>query len=235
MAKELPFFKFEPAEYLTGDVSFCSFAAQGVFTNICAYYWQRNCKLTKDQILKRLNCLDEFEELINQQVLKLKGDDILIDFLLLQYNEIQTVSKINSKNGSKGGRPKKTEIKAKQNPNKTESKGIREEEIRKDNNYIYTEEKFLERWKAARLHYDKKETNITELKSFEIPVFNNIVKKYTAEEIDMAISGLFFQETYPSTRLRPSHFLDNFEQYLTCWNNKEKLFKKTNKTKNETL
>jgi hypothetical protein len=34
MAKELPYFKFEPAEYLTKDV-FCSLAAQGLFINLC--------------------------------------------------------------------------------------------------------------------------------------------------------------------------------------------------------
>jgi hypothetical protein len=42
MAKELPYFKFEPAEYLTKDV-FCSLAAQGLFINLCSYYWQRSC------------------------------------------------------------------------------------------------------------------------------------------------------------------------------------------------
>jgi hypothetical protein len=41
MAKELPYFKFEPAEYLTKDVS-CSLAAQGLFINLCSYYWQRS-------------------------------------------------------------------------------------------------------------------------------------------------------------------------------------------------
>jgi hypothetical protein len=89
---------------------------------------------------------------------------------------------------------------------------------------IYSESDFLERWKAARLHYDKLPTNITELKHYETPIFNKIVKKYTSKEIDEAISGLFFQKTYLATRLRPTHFLENFEQYLTCWKNKEKLF-----------
>jgi len=39
MAKELPYFKFEPAEYIAGDIQDCSFEAQGVFINICALYW----------------------------------------------------------------------------------------------------------------------------------------------------------------------------------------------------
>ena len=63
MAKELPFFKFEPAEYLTGDISFCTLAAQGLFMNICSYYWQRNCELTKEQLLRRLDCEKELQEL----------------------------------------------------------------------------------------------------------------------------------------------------------------------------
>ena len=37
MAKELPYFQFEPAEYLTKDISFCSLSAQGLFINICCF------------------------------------------------------------------------------------------------------------------------------------------------------------------------------------------------------
>ena len=57
MAKELPYFQFEPAEYLTKDISFCSLSAQGLFINICSFYWQRQCKLTKEQFLKELENL----------------------------------------------------------------------------------------------------------------------------------------------------------------------------------
>jgi len=139
MAKELPYFKFEPAEYLTKDISFCSLSAQGLFINICSYYWQRQCKLTKSQLFKRLNHYDEFDELIDEGIIDLKdnGEDLIIKFLDNQLNEVEEKSKTNSSNGSKGGRPKKnpneSEIKPNQKPNESESKGIREDKIKEDN------------------------------------------------------------------------------------------------------
>lgn len=140
MAKELPYFKFEPAEYLTKDISFCSLSAQGLFINICSYYWQRNCELTKEQLLKRLNYETELNELIKEGVIDLVENKIIIKFLDNQLNEVENKSKTNSINGSKGGRPKKnpeeTEIKPKLNPIETESisesKGIREDKIKED-------------------------------------------------------------------------------------------------------
>ena len=104
-------------------------------------------------------------------------------------------------------------------------------EIKVNNNkelYIYTEKYFLERWKAARLHYDKQPTNISKLTVSESVDFNNLLKLYTPKQIDEAISGLFAQETYKTTRLRPTHFLqlEHFEKYLTCWQTNEVLFPK---------
>ena len=66
------------------------------------------------------------------------------------------------------------------------------------------------------------------MQSWELINFNNIKKTYSGEQIDMAIQGLFQQETFPKTRLRPSHFLEleHFETYLTCFTTKEKLFEK---------
>ena len=140
MAKELPYFQFEPAEYLTKDVSFCSLAAQGLFINLCAYYWQRECSLTKDQILRRLNYPKELNELITEGIIDLEGENIIIKFLDVQYDNATTKSRVNSENGAKGGRPKKpkrnpkeTETKANQKPIESESKGIREEKIKEYN------------------------------------------------------------------------------------------------------
>lgn len=137
MAKELPYFQFEPAEYLTGDISFCSLSAQGLFTILCSYYWQRSCKLTKDQFLRRINNPNEFQELLDEGVVKLQGNNINIKFLDDQLQKVTNQSKTNSINGSKGGRPKKknpnkTEIKPKLNPSESETKGIREDKIRED-------------------------------------------------------------------------------------------------------
>ena len=139
MAKELPYFQFEPAEYLTKDISFCTLSAQGLFINICSYYWQRKCDLTKDQFLRRFNYEDEFIELQNEGIIDLIDNKIIIKFLDDQYFNATKKSRINSENGSKGGRPKKpkinqneTDSKPKINQNETDSKGIREDKIIKE-------------------------------------------------------------------------------------------------------
>jgi hypothetical protein len=135
MAKELPYFQFEPAEYLTKDVSFCSLSAQGLFINICSYYWQRQCELSKDQFLKRFNYTDEFNELVKEGVIDLEGDKIIVKFLLSQYIKATQFSKEQSRKGSLGGRPKKpneSQIKPELNPNESQIKAIREDKIKED-------------------------------------------------------------------------------------------------------
>jgi hypothetical protein len=140
MAKELPYFQFEPAEYLTKDVSFCSLAAQGLFINICAYYWQRQCVLTSDQFLRRFNYIQEFNELVEEGVIDVIDGIITIKFLDNQFYKLTEFSKQQSIKGSLGGRPKKqiesqveSQIKAEIKPNKSQSKAIRIDNIRLDN------------------------------------------------------------------------------------------------------
>lgn len=138
MAKELPYFKFEPAEYLTGDISFCSLSAQGLFVIICSYYWNRKCILTKEQFLKRVNKPNEFQELLDENIISIENDFIKIDFLNEQMDFAIKLSKTNKINGLKGGRPAKkkqeeTQTKPKQNPVESETKGIRRDKIRIDN------------------------------------------------------------------------------------------------------
>lgn len=93
---------------------------------------------------------------------------------------------------------------------------------------VYTEEIFLQRWKDARQYYDKQPTNIKKLTVYESNSFKQLLKDYKKEHFEKAMVGLFRQNTYPITRLRPTHFLqrDNFETYLTCFKTKEELFKK---------
>lgn len=162
MAKELPYFKFEPAEYLTKDISFCSIGSQGLFINICSYYWQRECSLTVEQVKRRFNYPNELQELINEGIIDIEDSVISIKFLDLQYEEATKLSTKNSVNGSKGGRPKKnpneTETKPKQNPTESQTKGIREDKIKEDN-IIKRKEDFAESLKPFLDTYGKEMLN----------------------------------------------------------------------------
>jgi hypothetical protein len=139
MSKRLPYFQFEPAEWLAGDIMFCTLQAQGLFATIKALYWQKDCDLSIEQAIKRLKNEELFEELISEKIIKIKSGKIRINFLDEQWEKLSEKSKINSKNGALGGRPKK-QIESENKPNgfnplsenETETKALRKEEIRKE-------------------------------------------------------------------------------------------------------
>lgn len=140
MSKRLPYFQFEPAEWLAGDIMFCSLSAQGLFTTLKALYWQKDCDLTLEQAIKRLKNKEFFDELISEKIIKITSGKIKISFLDEQYEKASEKSKINSKNGALGGRPKK-QNKSENKPNgfdsviknESEKKPIREDKIKEDN------------------------------------------------------------------------------------------------------
>jgi hypothetical protein len=103
MAKELPYFQFEPAVYLTGSIQFCSLEAQGLFNNICCIYWQRSCQLTIEQLNKKFDKKDLINELIKEKIIKVDGESVIIDFLVKQFEEITNSKSILSRAGRKGG------------------------------------------------------------------------------------------------------------------------------------
>jgi hypothetical protein len=150
MSKRLPYYQSEPAEYLAGDIMFCSYAAQGVFTIIRALYWQKDCKLLLSQVNKRLKDAGaEIKELVNEDIIKLEGEYIVIEFLDEQLQKLDKTSKTNSSNGQKGaqkrwGKPtpekdsiapllnKDSETIATPLKSDSESIALREDKIRRD-------------------------------------------------------------------------------------------------------
>ena len=53
MSKGLPYFKFHPEEWLQGNITLEDFHTQGVFINVCAFYWSRGGDITVEQLNKR--------------------------------------------------------------------------------------------------------------------------------------------------------------------------------------
>tara|TARA_R110002049_G_scaffold199037_1_gene369092 strand:- start:25366 stop:26205 length:840 start_codon:yes stop_codon:yes gene_type:complete len=221
MAKELPYFQFEPAEYLTGDISFCSLSAQGLFTILCSYYWQRSCNITKEQFLRRINNPKEFQELVDENVIQLQDSSIKIKFLDEQFDKVTKQSKTNSANGSKGGRPRKkkqkeTETKPKLNPNESETKGIREDKIREEEikedevDEIITSDVLydLEKLKTEYLQNEKL------VKAF---VYNKANKIKDAKELEGRLSEFIISLTEQG---RHKETFKEFSSYFRNWNKK---------------
>lgn len=107
MSKELPYYQFEVAEYLAGDIMICSLEAQGLFSIIKCLYWQKECKLTVKQVLKRYDKQKLIDELIEEGCLKVENGNITINFLLIQYQTFKDRRDKLSAAGRKGGLHKK--------------------------------------------------------------------------------------------------------------------------------
>lgn len=161
MAKGFPYFKFTSSEWLTGDIVFEDMSTQGLFINICAIYWQRDGILQFADIEKRFSAIIEITELkriiarltdrfiwVNSE----NPDYFNIKFIDEQLGEISELSKQNSENGKKGGRPKtlnyneKKPKKSDRLANESETKRppsnrdkIREDKIREDDSGDFSE------------------------------------------------------------------------------------------------
>jgi hypothetical protein len=103
MSKELPFFKFNATEWITGNISYESFELQGAFISVCAEYWNRNNDLSIDEAKLRLRNATIVEILIEKNYLKTKKNKIVISFLDKERKEIESKRLKLSESGRKGG------------------------------------------------------------------------------------------------------------------------------------
>lgn len=94
MAKDLPYFKFEPQAWDTGNIQMCSRESKGLFADLCSLYWSRLGELPYALALQKLcNGIDDaFQELKKHQIFGVVDDQIVIDFLDEQLLERNLVS-----------------------------------------------------------------------------------------------------------------------------------------------
>ena len=149
MAKALPYFKFFCSEWSDGDITLEDYETQGLFINICSYYWSNECVVELSKLKKRFKKdVELIDLLIKNNMLKTVDNYVVINFLDEQKNDRKLKSITNKDNGSKGGRPK-TQTQTENNPigynslteTKANEKAIREDKKRED----YNENKFSEK------------------------------------------------------------------------------------------
>lgn len=133
MAKELPYFKFNAAEWISGEITLEDLTTQGAFINICAYYWFKSGSLTLTEIKRRLKLKQAtLDALTSGNHIKVDGDQVEISFLKEQFNERGHKSKINSLNGSKGGAPIGNKNAEKNNREQAKTTNIEENKKREE-------------------------------------------------------------------------------------------------------
>lgn len=149
MAKDLPYFKFYCSEWSDGDITLESYETQGLFINICAYYWSNECVVSYDKLLKKFRGSESIiKELINLQIIKLNDINVNISFLDEQLFEREVKSQKSSIAGRISAEKKKlakiqqevsensTDVEIMYNKTSTESQPLREEERREEKNNI---------------------------------------------------------------------------------------------------
>lgn len=94
MAKELPYFKFEPSEWENGNIQMCSKESKGLFIDLCSLYWSRLGEVPYALALQK-HCNGNalaLQELENNQIISVENNQIIIDFLDEQLDEFQKTS-----------------------------------------------------------------------------------------------------------------------------------------------
>ena len=94
MAKELPYFKFEPAEWDNGNIQMCSNEVKGIFIGICSSYWQRLGDLPYALAL-HMHCkgnAEALQVLEKHEIIQVDNEQIIIKFLDEQLNEFEKTS-----------------------------------------------------------------------------------------------------------------------------------------------
>lgn len=148
MSKELPFFKFNATEWITGNISYESFDLQGAFISVCAEYWNRNNCLTIAEAKLRLRNSDLVDKLIEKKYIKTKKEKIVISFLDTEQSEISAKRLKLSESGRKGGLSRaKASLK--------QGSSIKEEDKEEDN-ILVRKQKFADKLTAFLNDYDKK-------------------------------------------------------------------------------
>lgn len=94
MAKELPYFKFEPSEWLEGEIQILSDIAIVCFINICSGYWLKLGCISYAFALHKYCRKDAsiMQELINAKIISVDNENIVIKFLDAQLKEFNSLS-----------------------------------------------------------------------------------------------------------------------------------------------
>jgi hypothetical protein len=146
MAKDLPYFKFFCSEWNDGDIALEDYEVQGLFINLCSYYWSNECNLTFKKAEKKFKDAsdDLWQVLLDSNIIKDVDDFLVITFLDEQKDDRVERSKIRSKGGkasAEARRLKKIEQEANITPTQnehvlnsssTQVQLLREEEIREE-------------------------------------------------------------------------------------------------------
>ena len=108
MSKDLPYFKFFTSEWLNGDITLEDYELQGLFINICAYYWHKEGSGITIVTLEKKFRTDKIIHLYNSELIRQDDNGFIkIEFLDEQLSEFKIRKKQLSDAGIKGAKIRK--------------------------------------------------------------------------------------------------------------------------------
>ena len=139
MAKELPFFKFEPNAWENGNIQMLPREDKGLFMDVCSMYWSRLGDLPLKLVIQKL-CAGNataLNSLCDEKIIEVIEGNIYIKFLSEQLLEFNNTSEQNSKNAKeRWEKHRKQKDECERNASalisQYESDAIREEKRRED-------------------------------------------------------------------------------------------------------
>lgn len=139
MAKELPYFKFEPNLWVTGNVQLLNNSDKGLFIEICCMYWSRLGDLSEKLVIMKLcgGNANALQTLYDANVIESFEGQLFISFLENQLASFQEKSKTNSKTAKEAWEKRRaakalSERIANEMRTHSEGNAIRGEEIKED-------------------------------------------------------------------------------------------------------
>jgi len=131
MAKELPYFKFEPSEWDNGNIQMCCLNTRAIFIDLCCIYWTRVGDLPYALALQKIcgGKEDALVELDNRGIIKVEDELISIKFLDDQLSEFSETRAKNSANAKKRWTGNASAMRAHKDGNAIREDKKREEKI----------------------------------------------------------------------------------------------------------
>lgn len=147
MSKDLPYFRFTCQEWQNGSITLLPLKLQGLFINICSYYWLNNCHISIKNIKKRLGKDAKLiQKLIQNEIIFEKNGFIIVKFLDHQWAELSEFREKKKIAGSLGGKQKASNAKnkSKQNPSYKEKEKDKEKDKENLSNSEFVKPSILE-------------------------------------------------------------------------------------------
>ena len=207
MAKELPYFRFYPSEWLEGNITLEKEKTQSLFAQIMCWYWKKDCKINLEFIKKRLinnkatlkHCLND---LIESEIIKVNDNNyISIDFLDEQYDLLSEKRQKHVDSGRLGGKKKAINAKA----------TLKQRSTYKDNNKDNINITFEKFWKLYDYKKNKPECEKLwngEKKTKQGHIINNDIRTLIIKQLPQYVANTHKDDTYPG-RQHPKTYLYN--------------------------